>query len=79
MKKEIIDVSKIKDALEVLKASVKKVEFTPLQMLAAEVDGIEGVNARDALEILKYTVKKIDKFPIEQVVETPTDVTPTDT
>ena len=67
-----------KDALEVLKASVKKVEFTPLQMLAAEVDGIEGIGARDALEILKYTVKKIDKFPIQQGVETPTDVTPTD-
>ena len=67
-----------KDALEVLKASVKKVELTPLQALAAEVDGIEGIGARDALEILKYTVKKIDKFPIQQGAETPTDITPTD-
>ncbi len=55
-----------KDALEVLKYSVKKVEFTPLQMLAAEVDGKEGITAKDALEILKYAVKKIEKFPIEQ-------------
>ncbi len=56
-----------KDALEVLKASVKKVELTPLQMLAAEVDGNDGINAKDALEILKYSVNKINKFPVEQV------------
>ena len=54
-----------KDALQVLKYSVKKVEFTQEQKLAAEVDGKEGIDAKDALQILKYSVKKIEKFPIE--------------
>ncbi len=63
-----------KDALEVLKASVKKVALTSLQQAAAEVDGVVGINARDALEILKYAVRKSDKFPIEKSSETPTDV-----
>ncbi len=62
-----------KDALEVLKASVKKIELTSLQKAAAEVDGVVGINARDALEILKYSVRKIDKFPIEESTVTPTD------
>ncbi len=54
-----------KDALEVLKAAVGKVELTDAQKLVAEVDGQEGINAKDALQILKYAVKKIEKFPIE--------------
>ncbi len=66
-----------KDALNVLKNSVKKLEFTPLQTLAAEVDGVEGISAKDALQILKYSVKKITKFPVLELAVTPTDITPT--
>ncbi len=66
-----------KDALLVLKYAVQKIELTKVQKSAAEVDGKDGINAKDALEILKYSVKKITKFPIEEVVITPTDVTPT--
>ena len=67
-----------KDALMVLKYAVQKMELTQAQQKAAEVDGKDGINAKDALEILKYSVKKITKFPIEEIVITPTDVTPTD-
>ena len=66
-----------KDALLVLKYSVGKAELTQAQQKNAEVDGKDGINAKDALEILKYSVKKITKFPIEEIVITPTDVTPT--
>ena len=66
-----------KDALMVLKYAVQKMELTQAQQKAAEVDGKDGINAKDALEILKYSVKKITKFPIEEIVITPTDVTPT--
>lgn len=66
-----------KDALMVLKYAVQKMELTQAQQKAAEVDGKEGIDAKDALEILKYSVKKITKFPIEEIVITPTDVTPT--
>lgn len=66
-----------KDALMVLKYAVQKMELTQAQQKAAEVDGKYGINAKDALEILKYSVKKITKFPIEEIVITPTDVTPT--
>ena len=55
-----------KDALEILKASVGKVELTDSQKLVAEVDGKEGIGAKDALEVLKYTVKKIEQFPVEK-------------
>ena len=67
-----------KDALMVLKYAVQKMELTQAQQKAAEVDGKDGINAKDALEILKYSVRKIEKFPIEEIVITPTDVTPTD-
>lgn len=67
-----------KDALMVLKYAVQKMELTQAQQKAAEVDGKDGINAKDALEILKYSVRKITKFPIEEIVITPTDVTPTD-
>lgn len=66
-----------KDALMVLKASVDKMDLNQKQAVLAEVDGKDGINAKDALEILKYSVKKITKFPIEEIVITPTDVTPT--
>ena len=55
-----------KDALNVLKFAVGKLDLTEDQQKAAEVDGKEGINAKDALEILKYAVKKIEKFPIQQ-------------
>ncbi len=54
-----------KDALQVLKSAVGKIELTEAQQKAAEVDGSDGINAKDALQILKYAVKKINKFPIE--------------
>ena len=47
-----------KDALEVLKYSVEKVEFTDKQKRAGDVNKDEVINAKDALEILKYTVNK---------------------
>ncbi len=54
-----------KDALEVLKYAVDKVQFTEQQSLVAEVTGDGDINAKDALEILKYSVNKITQFPIE--------------
>lgn len=66
-----------KDALRVLKYAVSKCPIEEWEACAAEVDGKDGINAKDALEILKYSVKKITKFPIEEIVITPTDVTPT--
>ena len=47
-----------KDALEVLKYSVEKVEFTDKQKRAGDVNKDEVINAKDALEILKYAVNK---------------------
>ncbi len=55
-----------KDALNVLKFAVGKIQLTEAQQKAAEVDGKEGINAKDALEILKYAVEKIHKFPIQR-------------
>lgn len=58
-----------KDALQVLKYSVNKVEFTLEEKQAAEVTGDGMINAKDALEILKYAVKKGHRFPIEELWE----------
>ena len=66
-----------KDALAALQYTVQKRQFESWQVLAAEVTGDDKIDAKDALEILKYSVKKITKFPIEEIVITPTDVTPT--
>ena len=54
-----------KDALDVLKYSVGKANFTSRQITAADVDGKDGIDAKDALQILKYSVHKITKFPVE--------------
>lgn len=53
------------DALEVLKAAVKKVTLTEVQTKVADVDGNHTIDAVDALYILKYAVNKIDRFPVE--------------
>ncbi len=66
-----------KDALAALQYTVQKRQFESWQILAAEVTGDDKIDAKDAFEILKYSVGKIEKFPIEEVVITPTDVTPT--
>ncbi len=50
----------------------------PVSLQLGDVNGDKRINAKDALEILKYAVRKIEKFPIEEIVITPTDVTPTD-
>lgn len=47
-----------KDALEVLKAAVGKVQLSNEQKAAADVNGDNNINAKDALEILKYSVGK---------------------
>ena len=54
-----------KDALDILKYSVSKIELTTEQKTCADVDGNSGINAKDALEVLKFSVNKIDKFPVE--------------
>ncbi len=54
-----------KDALIVLKISVKKVTPTDVEKTAADVNEDQKIDAKDALEILKYSVKKasaLDKF-----------------
>ncbi len=51
-----------KDALEVLKFSVNKVQLSDAQKTAASVTGEEKISAKDALDILKYSVGKIDAF-----------------
>ena len=47
-----------KDALEVLKAAVGKVNLTEEQKTAADVNKDGDINAKDALEILKHSVGK---------------------
>lgn len=47
-----------KDALEVLKASVGKIELAEEQKIAADVNKDGKTDAKDALEILKYSVGK---------------------
>ena len=47
-----------KDALEVLKCVVGKVEFTPVQETVADVNEDGDISAKDALEILKKVVGK---------------------
>ncbi len=47
-----------KDALQVLKYSVGKVEFTSDQEVRGDVNGDGNINAKDALEILKHSVGK---------------------
>ncbi len=47
-----------KDALEVLKAAVGKVQLTDEQKAAADVNTDGNINAKDALEILKHAVGK---------------------
>ncbi len=47
-----------KDALNVLKISVNKLNPTDDQKVAADVNKDESINAKDALEILKYSVNK---------------------
>ena len=51
-----------KDALEVLKGAVGKIQLSPEAMAAALVAGEEKISAKDALQILKYSVGKIDTF-----------------
>ncbi len=47
-----------KDALQVLKISVGKLQPTPLQKQLADANKDTAINAKDALEILKYAVGK---------------------
>ncbi len=54
-----------KDALQVLKISVGKVDADEQARKIADVNQDDAVNAKDALEILKYSVNKpsaLDKF-----------------
>ncbi len=54
-----------KDALNVLKISVNKLDATDNQKIAADVNEDKSINAKDALEILKFAVdkpSKLDKF-----------------
>lgn len=55
-----------KDALEVLKYTVKLCIPNETQLAAADVDGDGAIAAVDALWILKKVVKLIDKFPAEE-------------
>ncbi len=52
------DAVNAKDALEVLKASVGKIQLTEEQKTAADVNKDGQTNAKDALEILKFSVGK---------------------
>ncbi len=54
-----------KDALQVLKISVNKIQADQQLRTLADVNQDDAVNAKDALEILKYSVNKpsaLDKF-----------------
>ena len=55
-----------KDALEILKFAVKKIDFTDEQKELANVDGNDSIDAVDALWVLKKAVNKVEKFPVEQ-------------
>ena len=52
-----------KDALEVLKASVDKIQLTEKQGYSADVTNDQTFNAKDALMILQYSVGKRFDFP----------------
>ena len=47
-----------KDALQVLKYAVDKIDLTEIQKKAANVNKDDAINAKDALEILKKSVNK---------------------
>ena len=53
------------DALKALQHSVSLTKLDEAQILAADVDGNEKVDASDALLMLQYSVKIIDRFPVE--------------
>ncbi len=54
-----------KDALNVLKIAVGKLDATDEMKLVADVTGDGEINAKDALDILKKAVGKIEFFPVE--------------
>ncbi len=54
-----------KDALELLKYSVKKCDFTTDQAFYGDVNQDGVINAKDALLVLQYSVKKITVFPAQ--------------
>ncbi len=77
-----------KDALVILKASVKKVELTEAQLAVADAYQDGKLDAKDALYVLRFSVKKEASLPVipsdspaadgEGEVVTGTDVTNTD-
>ena len=66
-----------KDALEVLKVSVGKVQLTDAQADAADAYQDYKLDSKDALYILRYSVKKEASLPFVPATVTGTDVTPT--
>lgn len=67
-----------KDALEILKAVVKKVTFTDAQLEAADTYADGKIDSKDALYVLRFAVKKEASLPVVPSVVTGTDVTGTD-
>ena len=69
-----------KDALLILKATVKKVELTEAQLAVADTYADGKMDAKDALYILRFAVQKIDTLPYipGSATVTGTDVTGTD-
>ena len=46
------------DAMEILKADVKKINLNKLQKLVADVDFSNTIDSNDSMDILKTDVKK---------------------
>ncbi len=67
-----------KDALMILKATVKKVELTEAQLAVADAYADGKLDAKDALYVLRYSVKKEASLPVIPATVTDTDVTGTD-
>lgn len=67
-----------KDALLILKATVKKVELTEAQLAVADAYADGKLDAKDALYVLRYSVKKEASLPVIPATVTDTDVTGTD-
>ncbi len=65
-----------KDALEILKYSVKKREFTANQSFYGNVNADGKIDAKDALLVLQYSVKKITDFPAAEYYATFTQPLP---
>ncbi|MBR4283004.1 MAG: metallophosphoesterase, partial [Clostridia bacterium] len=57
----------VKDALRTLQHSTGKIDFTPIQIKAADVTTPYGeINSMDALLILQYSVGKINSFDVQK-------------